>query len=719
MDRSYLRVTLVLLGSLTAACDTVTDLSLDGGSNADDRETDAGRDSSMPPDDDDDDEDGGGPDAGAADSGIPAGNCDDSIRNGSETDVDCGGDCDACELGDRCKVAEDCLSGYCGLKSCRAAGLYAFDDGYAPGIVYSPYLESMGTVVVDNAEHYVGTASLRMDVPASGYNGASLQAPAADLKDYDALVFWAKASAAKTVDVVGFGADGAGDTSRVQRRALALTTTWTRFIVPIPNPSIMSATVDHFSFAEGSEEGTYSVWFDEIRFARLAEQLGTAQAELQGGPASLAPDAEFTVTPPVLSYTVDGAEFSVEAGPRHFDFASSDEMVATIDAEGKGKALAEGQAEITASLRGVQLTGSRLLTVASVGATVPSTAAPTPTKLAANVLSLFSDAYTDLTVDTFSAGWDSADVSDETVTADAVKRYTNLVYAGIEFTSAPIDASSMDTLHLDVWTPDAASLSVKLVDFGANGTYQGGDDSEHAVTINEASAPTPLSTGAWVSLDLPMSSFAGLAARAHLAQLVFSGATAGNGPAIVFLDNLYFYRSTAPSSAAPAPTQLAANVKSLFSDAYTDLAVGTFSAEWDSADVSDETAGGDAVKRYTNLVYAGIEFTSPTVDASMMDTLHLDVWTPDAALIKIKLVDFGANGAYQGGDDSEHELTINGSSTPTPLSTGSWVSLDLPLSSFAALAASGHLAQLVFSAADAGNGPATVFLDNLYFYDAP
>jgi hypothetical protein len=41
--------------------------------------------------------------------------CDDQIRNGDETDVDCGGGgaCRACAGGRTCRVADDCASGAC------------------------------------------------------------------------------------------------------------------------------------------------------------------------------------------------------------------------------------------------------------------------------------------------------------------------------------------------------------------------------------------------------------------------------------------------------------------------------------------------------------------------------------------------------------------------------------------------------------------------------
>ena len=39
--------------------------------------------------------------------------CDDEVKNGNETDVDCGGSCDPCDDGKACETGTDCASGVC------------------------------------------------------------------------------------------------------------------------------------------------------------------------------------------------------------------------------------------------------------------------------------------------------------------------------------------------------------------------------------------------------------------------------------------------------------------------------------------------------------------------------------------------------------------------------------------------------------------------------
>ncbi len=51
--------------------------------------------------------------------------CSDTVKNGNETDVDCGGQCGPCADHDRCNVAADCISGTCGGGVCGATGTCA------------------------------------------------------------------------------------------------------------------------------------------------------------------------------------------------------------------------------------------------------------------------------------------------------------------------------------------------------------------------------------------------------------------------------------------------------------------------------------------------------------------------------------------------------------------------------------------------------------------
>ncbi|MEO1384708.1 MAG: glycoside hydrolase family 16 protein, partial [Bacteroidota bacterium] len=254
---------------------------------------------------------------------------------------------------------------------------------------------------------------------------------------------------------------------------------------------------------------------------------------------------------------------------------------------------------------------------------------------------------------------------------------------------------------------------VLLRDFGPNGVFdESGDDTFHELVFT---APV-LKTKEWISLDIPLTDFVGLTNRANLAQIVFSGDLPN-----VFADNIYFYKGgntggndNKPTTPAATPTKPASDVKSLFSDAYTDEPLDFINGFWGGSTTQSAkiTVQGDSIIQYTELNFVGIQFTNPTIDVNEMTHIHVDIWTPDATnggqVFRVKLRDFGPNGVFdEAGDDTEHELTFT---SPT-LQSEQWISLDLPLSDFTGLTTKGNMAQFILS----GDLP-NVFVDNVYFY---
>ena len=592
-----------------------------------------------------------------------------------------------------------------------------FEDALAQGVDFQAFAGSKTDALAPDASAPKnGRAALKVTVPAPGdatggyAGGAFVASVARDLSGYDALTFWARASRAATLDVVGLANDNTGTSQyTAQQTGLALTTTWKKYVLPIPLAAKLTRERGLFFFAEGPEQGAgYEIWFDDIRY----EKLGTIINPRPVLPA-------LTVTEEVgatrklsglrVTFDVAGTDQTLEAAPGYFTFTSSNPGVATVTADGTISTVGAGETTISATLGSTPATGTVMLRAVAP----PTAAAPTPTRPASEVLSLFSNAYPNAPVSNWSTSWDQADVADVKIAGNDVKKYTNLVFAGIEFTAPVVNASSMTHLHLDVWTYDSKELRLKLVDFGADGAFGGGDDSEHELTLSAGTTPR-LTTGAWNSLDIPLAAFSGLRGRGQLAQLIVAGSSS-----TLYLDNLYFYKEAVvapsePGTAAPTPTYAAGDVISLFSNAFTNRTVDTWSASWDQADVADVKIAGNDVKKYSNLVFAGIEFTSAPIDASAMTTLRLDLWTPDAtaapAQFRVKLVDFGANGSFGGGDDVEHEVTLTAATTPA-LRTGSWVTLELPLSTFTGLTTRRNLAQLIIS-----GDLRTVFLDNVLLH---
>ncbi|MEL7162163.1 MAG: glycoside hydrolase family 16 protein, partial [Bacteroidota bacterium] len=234
-----------------------------------------------------------------------------------------------------------------------------------------------------------------------------------------------------------------------------------------------------------------------------------------------------------------------------------------------------------------------------------------------------------------------------------------------------------------------------------------GDDVEQQLDF-----PMP-AQGQWVSLDIPLSDFDMLTTRSNLAQYILVGQPTGT--TTVYVDNMFFYNADggggggdAPTMAAPTPTLAAEDVISLFSDAYTDVAIDTWRTGWSSAEFEDVMVDGNATKKYSVLDFVGIESLANTVDASGMTHIHLDIWSPDFTQFGIKLVDTGADNTIGTGDDVEQQVDF-----PMP-TQGQWVSLDIPLSDFTALTTRANLGQYILVGQPTGT--TTLFVDNIYFH---
>jgi hypothetical protein len=587
-----------------------------------------------------------------------------------------------------------------------------FLDNFAPGVDFQAFGGSKTDALsIDATIRRNGTASLRVTVPAPGdasggyAGGAFVSNVPRDLSGFTALTFWARASTSATLNVSGLGNDNTG-TSRytAQVSGLPLTTTWTKYVIPIPLAAKLTQERGAFFFAEGAEGTTgYEIWFDDIQFEDIP--VGTPRPAIATSTIAGAVGADITLAGTVAAYTIGGTDVTVEAAPAYFTAVSSNTDVATVSDLGVISVIGLGSTEVTASLGTTPATGA--ITI-NVGAG-PTVAAPVPTRDAGSVISLFSNAYTNVPMAFFEADFDPATVTDLQIAGDDVKRYDNLTFAVLEIAAPRVDATAMTHFHMDVFT-DAAPFRIKLVDFGADGAFAGGDDSEFELSFDAASNPA-LTVGAWSSLDIPLDAFTGLAGRTKISQIVISG-----GSPTTYLDNIYFYTEavpTAPLTAAPTPSYAPGDVVSMFSNAYTNVAVDTWSTGWGNTTFADVQVSGNDTKLYTNLVFAGIETIGTPINATQMTHFRMDIWTPNptaTAAFRVKWVDLGANGIFGGGDDVEHEVTLTATSTPG-LRTGQWVTLDIPFSAFTGLVTRGALGQLIIS-----GDLSTVYVDNVLLH---
>jgi hypothetical protein len=491
------------------------------------------------------------------------------------------------------------------------------------------------------------------------------------------------------------------------------------------------------------------VYLDNVYFYRPATALPSPSLSNFTVASQAIGSSSFTLTDPT----------SNSAGT--FSYTSSNTSVATVSGN-TVTVLALGSTTITATQAGTDSYSSGTITALF---DVTPAAAPTPTVDASHVISLFSDAYTNVSGTNWFPNWgQSTVVSEVSIGGNATKKYTNLNYEGVQFTGV-VNASAMVSLHMDIWTPDCTSLEFHLINQPAP---------DQGITL------TPTLSG-WNSFDILLSQFTNIN-LANIGQFKFVGTPSGS---TVYLDNIYFsdvpvtvapiisgfsvpskelgvadfnltaptsssagaftYTSsntnvatiigntvtvvgigtttitatqeaagsylsgfvtanlvvitplpTAPDTAAPTPpARNTGDVKSLFSDAYSNVSGTDWFPNWgQSTTMQDITIGGNNTKIYSNMNYQGVNFAS-AVNASAMTKLHIDIWSSTCTAFDVYPIVPG---------QPEQKVTL----TPT---IAGWSSFDIDLTQYTIPLT--NITQMKFAATPSGT---KVFLDNIYFW---
>jgi len=155
---------------------------------------------------------------------------------------------------------------------------------------------------------------------------------------------------------------------------------------------------------------------------------------------------------------------------------------------------------------------------------------PQPSAAEEDVVSVFSDVYTDLET-TWHPAWGQTTIySDEIIEGtspeDHVSKLKNFGYEGITFTSTSV--AEMEFVHFDVWSYDETSMKFFLL----------------APAGNEPMVQKDLDTESWNSFNIPLSEFVGGDLSAVEGIKLESGTwTYPNGTSLVYIDNVYFWRN--------------------------------------------------------------------------------------------------------------------------------------------------------------------------------
>jgi hypothetical protein len=241
-----------------------------------------------------------------------------------------------------------------------------FGDDYGIDIDFVSFEGATNDINIDAGNPaQSGSASLRVEVPSSGYTGGTLVVNTPrEATGFNAVTFWARASVSgKTLDVAGFGDDGSDRTFSAEiSGGVSLSTTWTKYVIYIPNPLVLQATTGLFHFAEGGSEGAYTIWFDNISYERLdlyftnvRPTINTATRYMEIAEVLEVADASLIVNANGVDLTLDPVSSS------YFDFSSSNDNVAAPIGLGRIEGRGLGSADIIASLNGGSAVG--MLTV--------------------------------------------------------------------------------------------------------------------------------------------------------------------------------------------------------------------------------------------------------------------------------------------------------------------------------------------------------------------
>jgi hypothetical protein len=433
-----------------------------------------------------------------------------------------------------------------------------FIDGFTAGLDYFPFSGSKADAfTVDTKESYKGASSMRFDVPNVGdpsgaYAGAIFRtATARDLSDYDALTFWAKGTQAGTINEIGFGQDF-GENKFLVTTDLELTTYWKKYIIPIPDAYKLKAERGMFWYAEGPENDKgYSFWIDDLKF----EKLGTiaqprpsilkgedkVETQFMGSSVSM---ANYGLT---QTFNLEsGLNQTVIAAPAYFSFKSSNIEVARVSDAGIVTFVGKGTSKITATLGGVKAAGS--LTV-NVPGSFPVAAVPTLAQN--NVISIFSDKYTNVPVNYYNGYWapyQTTKGEQTTIDGQNVLNYTEFNFVGTQLTT-PLDISEMTHFSVDIMMlelPTDIDLLVTFKNENANATTFQQNRIGQSYQLDPR-APvvhkdTDFKAGVWETIKIPIRPTSETSLDKTGINLIIIENIKSSNVKTIYVDNMYFYK---------------------------------------------------------------------------------------------------------------------------------------------------------------------------------
>ena len=261
---------------------------------------------------------------------------------------------------------------------------------------------------------------------------------------------------------------------------------------------------------------------------------------------------------------------------------------------------------------------------------------------------------------------------------------------------------SNKTMQMDVYSTTAIEFAPK-----AQGGLSGAPDSVSSVSHTGSGWET-LTITYDQSLDgkVPANGVYSQLALHYLWD-INAGTWATPDSRVFYIDNIKATSNNAldetlPTVAAPAVDgsitggTAGTDYISIFSDELTNITVTNFDPDWGQAtDASVIDINGNNTLRYSGLNYQGTLFNEDKQDVSAMEFLHIDYYTTNASSLQFHLIDVAGESFY--------DIGVNDGIT-----TDSWVSLDIPVSSWTTALTDLREIKVV--------GDGTIHFDNWYFH---
>lgn len=339
----------------------------------------------------------------------------------------------------------------------------------------------------------------------------------------------------------------------------------------------------------------------------------------------------------------------------------------------------------------ILLIGLFCLSFQTIYAQTPTVAAPTPTHEAAKVISVFSDAYTNLTTVGIQDWGQVTTVTTENIDGNNYYKIVGLDY--LPFVFDPQESIvDMEYIHLDVYTDDADYVRLTFTN------WTSGEENQYI----DLPYLTP---NTWNSVNLKLDDFLTTGtSRGQIGALKFEG----NGKNIA-VDNIYFYFDNSvadaqPETAAPTPpSRNASDVISIFSNAYTNIVSDILvTDDWGQNTVASVIqVDNDDILKFASFNFHPIPTPNGGhLDISAMAHIHFDAWSANVG--SFRLVLNGNNGV-----EAAKDIT---------LVTDEWNSFDLNLLNDFSNIDLYLLLDLDFVFFQQGTG-GNLFLDNIYFHN--